>query len=71
MKVQAGKREGETDQRAQVNRANIRSGQDEKRFKRFLYACPLQKKGLLFGLYSSGVVLVPVVIWGAGTLALA
>ena len=45
-------KDGETDQRAHVNRANIRSGQDEKRFKRFLYTCPLQEKGLLFGLYS-------------------
>jgi len=43
----------ETGQRARVNRAIIRSNQDEKRFKRILYKCPLQEKGLLFGLYSA------------------
>ncbi len=45
-------KDGETDQRAHVNRASIRSGQNPIRRKRFLYTCPLQEKELLFGLYS-------------------
>ena len=43
-------KDGETDQRAHVNRASIRSGQNQIRRKRFLNKCPLQEKGLLFGL---------------------
>ena len=59
MKVQAGKKRGETDQRVHVNRANIRSGQDEKRFKRFLYTCPLQEKGLLSAYFLRNVMMAP------------
>jgi hypothetical protein len=53
MELQAGKKARKQALQAHVNRAIIRSGQDERRFKRFLYTCPLQEKGLIFGLYSA------------------